>query len=163
MNKVEVVNGWFYVNGKFIVPFDYDERYHYNITNQLIGQDTRRLLSNPDALDRLEKIKSILPLEAIHLNADGVLVNITIISVEHSDGKNIKFTIINNSDNTQWTTRDLASIFDSKDLLEMQTYRLTNVLNNLYKENYDLTIEKKYTIKLFGDFKDRGFGETSGK
>ena len=62
-----------------------------------------------------------------------------------------------------WLVSDLHGFFSKESLLEMQTYRLTNVLNNLYRENYDLTVEKKYTLKLFGDFKDRGFGETSGK
>lgn len=26
MNKVKVVDGWFYVDGKFIVPFDFTDR-----------------------------------------------------------------------------------------------------------------------------------------
>lgn len=163
MNKVEVVNGWFYVNGKFIVPFDHNEKYHYNVTNQLIGQDTHSLLSKSDVLDRVEKIKSVLPLEAIFLNDSKVLESVTIDRIE-LHGTQYRFQIISNErPDMFWLVSDLHGFFSKESLLEMQTYRLTNVLNNLYKENYDLTIEKKYTLKLFGDFKDRGFGETNGK
>jgi hypothetical protein len=163
MNKVEVVNGWFYVDGKFILNFDFTDRYTYNITNMLIGEDTKYILSKHNVSERVKKLESILPLEAVHLTNDGTLVDITIVSVEHPDNNTIKFNIINNTDNTQWTTRDLASFFDPKKLLEMQTYRVMTILNNLYKENYDLNVEKNYTLKLFGDFKDRGFGESNGK
>lgn len=161
MKKVEVVNGWFYVDGKFIVNFNFTDRYTYNITNKLIGEDTRYLASKDNLNERLNKIRNILPLKALCLTSDGLLVDVTIISVEQIVDNTIKFTIINDIDNIQWTTRDLAAIFDSKFLLEMQTFRLTNILNYLYKENYDLTVEKNYTIKLFGDFKDRGFGESN--
>ncbi len=163
MKKVEVVNGWFYVDGKFIVPFDYNERYHYNITNQLIGQDTHGLLSNHDVLDRIEKIKAVMPLEAIYLNDFGVLESVTIDRIE-LHGTQYRFQIISNErPDTSWLVSDLYGFFSKKLLLECQENKLIKTLNNLYKENYDLTVEKKYTLKLFGDFKDRGFGESNGK
>lgn len=160
MKKVEVVNGWFYIDGKFIVPFEHNEKYYYNVTNQLIRQDTHGLLANHDVLDRVEKIKAVLPLEAVFLNDSSTLESVTIDRIElHSN--QYRFQIISNErPDTFWLVSDLYGFFSKELLLEMQTYKLAKTLNELYKENYDLTLEKKYTIKLFGDFKDRGFGET---
>ena len=163
MKKVEIKNGWFYIDGKFIVPFEHTEKYYYNITNQLIGQDTHGLLSNQDVLDRVEKIKAVLPLDAIFLNDSRVLESVIIDRIE-LHGNQYRFQIISNErSDTFWLANDLCGFFSKKLLLECQDNKLVKTLNDLYKENYDLTVRMNFTIKLFGDFKDRGFGESNGK